>query len=239
MKRVLIIGGSGGIGAATVEKFTKKGHQVVFTYHHNASKAAELANKTGAIAIQCDLADRNAIGKTVENALKLLDNTVDVLVNCAGIAEIKLFTDITDSDLQRMLDVNLTSVFTVTRAVAPYMIAGHYGKIINVGSMWGKVGASCEVHYSTAKAGIEGFTKALAKELGPSGITVNCIEPGVIDTPMNEKLDEATKKSLADETPLCRIGTPKEVAEAIYFFASDRSSFITGQILGVDGGFAI
>ncbi len=239
MKRVLIIGGSGGIGAATVEKFIKKGHQVVFTYHNNASGAAELSNKTGAKALNCNLSDQNAIRKTVENALKLLDGSIDVLVNCAGIAEIKLFTDITDSDWQKMLAINLSAVFYITRAVAPYMIAKHYGKIVNVGSMWGKMGASCEVHYSAAKAGIEGFTKALAKELGPSGITVNCIEPGVIDTPMNALLDEDTIKSLSDETPLCRIGTPKEVAEAIYFFASDRSSFITGQILGVDGGFAV
>lgn len=239
MKRVLIIGGSGGIGAATVEKFVKKGHQVVFTYHQNAAKAAELANRTGAQALKCDLADRESIHKAVENALKLLDNTVDVLINCAGIAEIKLFTDITDSDQQRMIDINLASVLTVTRAIVPHMIAKHHGKIVNIGSMWGKVGASCEVHYSTAKAGIEGFTKALAKELGPSGITVNCVEPGVIETPMNALLDEETKKALSDETPLCRLGTPKEVAEAIYFFASDRSSFITGQILGVDGGFAI
>lgn len=239
MKRVLIIGGSGGIGAATVEKFTKKGHQVVFTYHKNAQGAAALAQKTGASALACDLCDHSAIKKTVDNALKLLGGSIDVLVNCAGIAEIKLFTEITDGDWERMLAVNLTAVFTVTRAVAPHMIAKHYGRIVNVGSMWGKVGASCEVHYSTVKAGIEGFTRSLAKELGPSGITVNCVEPGVIDTPMNQMLDEDTRKSLADETPLCRIGTPKEVAEAIYFFSSDRSSFITGQILGVDGGFAI
>ena len=239
MKRVLIIGGSGGIGAAAVEKFTKKGHQVVFTYHTNAAKAAELANRTGAKALECDLSDRSAIARTVKTALALLDNTVDVLVNCAGIAEIKLFTEVTDAELSRMLEINLASVLAVTRNVIPHMIAKHYGKIVNVGSMWGKVGASCEVHYSAAKAGIEGFTKALAKELGPSGITVNCVEPGVIETPMNANLDEDTKKALASETPLCRLGAPKEVAEAIYFFSSDRSSFITGQILGVDGGFAI
>lgn len=239
MKRVLIIGGSGGIGAATVEKFTKKGHAVVFTYHSNANAARELATKTNAQALFCDLASEESITKTVQNAIGLLDGKIDVLVNAAGIADIKLFTDVTSEEQSKLLSVDLASTLLVTRAVLPYMIRAHYGKIVNVGSMWGKIGASCEVVYSTAKAGIEGFTKALAKEVGPSGITVNCVEPGLIDTPMNKSLDDEAKKALADETPLCRIGTPKEVAEAIYFFASDRSSFITGQILGVDGGYAI
>ena len=239
MKRVLIIGGSGGIGAATVEKFTKKGHSVVFTYHKNASFAAELAAKTGARALSCDLTNKEEITRCIDNAVKLLGGTVDVLVNCAGIAQIKLFTDLTDSDWQTMVDTNLSAVFYTTRAITPYMIAQKYGKIVTVGSMWGKVGASCEVHYSAVKAGIEGFTKALAKELGPSNITVNCVEPGVIETAMNKALDGETIKALSSETPLCRIGKPKEVAEAIYFFSSDRSSFITGQVLGVDGGYAI
>ena len=138
-----------------------------------------------------------------------------------------------------MIDTNLSSAFYLSRAIAPDMISRKSGRIVNVGSMWGKVGASCEVHYSASKAGLRGLTMALAKELGPSGITVNCVEPGVIETDMNAALDEATKASLCDETPLCRMGAPEEVAAAVGFLSSKEAGFITGQILGVDGGYAI
>ena len=138
-----------------------------------------------------------------------------------------------------MLATHLDGSFFVTRAVAADMISQKKGRIVNIGSMWGKCGASCEVHYSTAKAGLRGFTMALAKELGPSGITVNCVEPGVIDTEMNALLDEQTRSMLCEETPLCRIGRPEEVAQAVRFLASEEAAFITGQILGVDGGFAV
>jgi 3-oxoacyl-[acyl-carrier protein] reductase len=138
-----------------------------------------------------------------------------------------------------MMDTNLSSAFYLSRAIAPDMISRQHGRIINVGSMWGKVGASCEVAYSASKAGLRGFTMALAKELGPSGITVNCVEPGVIETDMNAVLDDETKAALCEETPLCRMGTPEEVAAAIGFLASDAAGFITGQMLGVDGGLAV
>ena len=137
------------------------------------------------------------------------------------------------------MGVNLDGVFYVSRAVAEIMIRQKEGRIINIGSMWGKTGASCEVHYSASKAGVRGLTMALAKELGPSGITVNCVEPGVIETEMNACLDEETRRALCEETPLCRMGKSEEVAAAVRFFASKEAGFITGQVLGVDGGFAI
>lgn len=238
MKRVLITGGSGGIGSAIVRAFSQDGCQVAFTYHQNRSAADALSNETGATALIVDMENTEAVRATVQKAIENLGG-IDVLVNCAGISQIKLFTDLSDNDIARMVQINLTALMTVTQAAAPYMIRNHSGRIINIGSMWGKTGASCEVHYSATKAALEGFTKALAKELGPSGITVNCIEPGVIATPMNAQLDEETMQALIDETPLMRIGTPSDVADAVRFFASDTASFITGQILGVDGGYAI
>ncbi len=238
MKRVLITGGSGGIGAAIVRAFSQEGCQVVFTYHKNISAAKAISNETGATALAVDMENTENIRASVQKAAEILGG-IDILVNCAGISQIKLFTDLSDNDIARMVQINFTSVMTVTQTVAPYMIHNHSGRIINIGSMWGKTGASCEVHYSATKSALEGFTKALAKELGPSGITVNCIEPGVIETPMNAQLDEETMQGLIDETPLMRLGTPSDVADAVLFFASDKASFITGQILGIDGGFAI
>ena len=162
-----------------------------------------------------------------------------MLVNNAGIAQIKMFCDITDEDLANMLNTNLSSAFYVTRAALPSMVSQKWGRIINIGSMWGKVGASCEVHYSASKAGLRGMTMALAKELGPSNITVNAVEPGVIATDMNASLDQETLRELCDGTPLCRIGKPEDVANLVGFLASEEASFITGQIIGVDGGFAV
>ena len=162
-----------------------------------------------------------------------------VLINNAGISHIGLSRDMTDAEWRRMVDTNLSGAFYLCREVQAAMIAAHAGRIIQIGSMWGKTGASCEVAYSATKAGLRGLTLSLAKELGPSGITVNCLEPGLIDTEMNRSLDGDTRAALIGETPLCRIGTPQDVAAAALFFASDAASFITGQILGVDGGFAL
>lgn len=238
MRRVLISGGSRGIGRALVEYFRAQGDAVAFIYRQSDDAAAELSAKTGARAIRADVSDPDEARRAAGLAIETLGG-VDVLVNNAGIAQIKLFTDVSDEEWRRMIDTNLSSAFYLSRAVAPDMISRKSGRIVNVGSMWGKVGASCEVHYSASKAGLRGLTMALAKELGPSGITVNCVEPGVIETDMNAALDEETRASLCDETPLCRMGAPEEVAAAVGFLSSEEAGFITGQILGVDGGYAI
>lgn len=238
MANVLITGGSRGIGRACVRAFCARGDRVVFLYRRRTEEAEALAAETGAIALMADVSDAAEAEKAVGEALLQLGR-IDILVNNAGMAQSKLFTDLTDGDWRAMMATNLDGAFYVTRAVSRGMINEKYGRIVNIGSMWGKTGASCEVHYSASKAGLRGLTMALAKELGPSGITVNCIEPGVIETEMTAVLDGETKRALAEETPLCRIGSPEEVAAAVLFLASREASFITGQILGVDGGFAI
>ncbi len=236
--KILISGGSRGIGRACVERFCRDGHSVAFLYRSSKDAAETLTRETGAVGIYCDVSDRDSARQAVTTALTCLGG-IDVLINNAGIAQIKLFTDLEDEDWRRMLDTDLSGAFYLTRAAVTPMISQKSGRIINIGSMWGKIGASCEVHYSAAKAGLRGMTMALAKELGPSGITVNCIEPGVIETDMNRGLDEETRAALCEETPLCRIGRPEEVAALAAFLASDESAFITGQCIGIDGGFAI
>ena len=235
---VLITGGSRGIGAACVRAFAKKGARVVFFYRNSEESALALAAETGAHAMRVDITDADAVVSAV-SAVENLIGGIDVLVNNAGIAQIKLFTDLSLADWRTMIDTNLSGAFYVTQAAVRGMISRKHGRIINIGSMWGKVGASCEVHYSAAKAGLRGMTMALAKEMGPSGITVNCIEPGVIETEMNAMLDAETRAALCDETPMGRLGTPEEIAAAVCFLASEEAGFITGQVIGVDGGFAV
>ena len=164
---------------------------------------------------------------------------ISVLINNAGISQQKLFCDITENDWDKMFDVNIKGMFLVTKLVLPDMIHDKYGKIINFSSMWGVTGGSCEVHYSASKAAVIGFTKALAKEVGPSDINVNCIAPGVIDTEMNSYLDDETKRELCSETPLCRMGTANEIAKIAYFLSTDDASFITGQVISPNGGIVI
>lgn len=238
MRTVLITGSARGIGAATAALFADMGYNVVINYNTSKTEASALLKKLGdrAIAVQADVSNPDEAKLLFEAAEKAFGG-VDVLVNNAGIAQQKLFTDITQRDYDRMFDCNVRSVFNCCQCALPYMIHQKNGRIINISSMWGVTGASCEVHYSASKAAVIGMTKALAREVGPSGITVNCIAPGVIDTPMNSGFDAETMESLRDETPVGRIGTPEDVAKAAAFLADENSSFITGQVLGVDGGF--
>ena len=184
------------------------------------------------------MSDSNQV-KRMFSEINCVFGGVDILVNNAGIAQQKLFTDITDEDFDKMFAVNVKGVFNCCREAVPYMVNRKNGRIINISSIWGISGASCEVHYSASKAAVIGLTKALAKELGPSGICVNCIAPGVIDTPMNSCFDSDTMNALIDETPLMRIGTPEDIAKTVFFFASEDSSFITGQVICADGGFIV
>lgn len=236
--RILISGGSRGIGRACVEKFIQNGDSVAFIYKSNHDAAQSVADSLGATAICADISNPDDSKRALNDAIKAL-NGIDVLINNVGISQIKLFTDITDTDWSNMINSNLSSAFYLTREALPFMISQKSGRIINIGSMWGKVGASCEVHYSASKAALRGLTMALAKEVGPSGITVNAIEPGVIATDMNSSLGEDILSELKEETPLGRIGAPEDVASLALFLASEGASFITGQIIGVDGGFAI
>ncbi len=238
MKTVFITGGSRGIGAEAVKQFASRGYKVAFTYYNSKEQASSLSDETGALAIYCDVSKSEDIKKAITNATAEL-GSVDILINNAGIDEFALFTDITDEMWHRMIDTNLSSAFFASREVLPAMISKKNGSIINVSSMWGEVGASCEVHYSVSKAGLIGLTKALAKEVGPSGIRVNCITPGVIDTDMNKNLTKEDLEQLKTDTPLGVIGKTEDVVNAILFLCSDDSKFITGQILGVNGGYII
>lgn len=236
MLTALITGGSRGIGAATVRAFASAGYRTAFFYRSSETAAQALAAETGAYALQCDIRSSASAAAACTQASRLLGH-IDVLVNNAGIAQQKLFTDITDDDWHAMLDTNLSGAFYTSRAVLPDMISRRYGRIINVGSIWGQVGASCEVHYSAAKAGLIGLTKALAKEVAPSGVTVNCICPGVIETDMLSCFTPDDLSALAQETPAGRLGTPEEIAHSILWLADPKSGFMTAQIIGVNGGF--
>ena len=237
MKNVLITGGSRGIGAACVKEFAKNGYRVFFSFNKSDKQAEKLCAETGAVSFKADVSNSDEVSEMTEKIHKY--GKISVLINNAGIAEQKLFSDITESDWNKMFDVNIKGMFLVTKAVLPDMIHEKSGKIINFSSIWGITGASCEVHYSASKAAVIGFTKALAKEVGLSGINVNCIAPGVIDTQMNAHLDDEARAELCEETPLGRFGSAEETAKLALYLASDDASFITGQIISPNGGIVI
>ena len=239
-KTVLVTGSSRGIGAAMAEAFAEKGYNVVLNYREREEEALRLLEKirgkTSAIAVKCDVSDFAQVLKMKEYAVKAFGRA-DVLINNAGIALNKLITDTGEDEWDRLFGVNVKGAFNCVKAFLPAMLERKSGSVINISSVWGVKGAAMEAAYSASKAALIGFTKALAKEAGPSGVKVNCIAPGVIDTDMNRNLREEDFSALIEETPLCRIGTAEDVAKAAVFLA--ESEFVTGQILGVDGGFAL
>ena len=232
MKNVVITGGSRGIGAAAVKLFAAGGDRVVFLYEKNQEAAAAVAAQTGAEAICCDVAD----GQAVKAAFEKIGD-VDILICNAGIAHYGLLSMMAESDWDRLFDVNVKGIYHCVNAAMPAFLKKQRGCILTVSSMWGRVGASCEAAYSATKGAVIALTKALAKELGPSGIRVNCVCPGVILTDMCASFDEETLAGLAEETPLGRNGTPMDVAKAMAYLS--EAAFVTGHILNVDGGFAI
>lgn len=241
MKTVLITGASRGIGAATARLFAENGYAVAVNYCSSKEAAdrlvAEIREAGGeAFAVQADVSKADEVQQMVQAVYNRCGH-IDVLIHNAGIAQQNLLTDTDEREWDRMMGVHLGGAYHCCKAVIPGMVRQGYGSILTVSSIWGVTGASCEVPYSAAKAGLIGFGKALAKELGPSHIRVNCVAPGVIDTDMCASFDEETLNGLAEETPLGRLGKPEEVAEALLFLASDAASYITGQVLGVDGGF--
>ena len=231
MKNVIITGGSRGIGAACVESFSKAGYNVFFTYKNNKERAEQLALNTGAKAICADVSSFEDMKKAAPSI-----GNVDIIINNAGISQIKMFQDISEADWDNMFDINIKGMFVTVKTFLDNMIHNKWGRIINISSMWGEQGGSCEVHYSASKSAVIGFTKALAKELGPSGITVNCISPGVIDTDMNSHLTEEDMEELINETPVETLGKTIDIANTALFLASEKSSFITGTVIPVNGG---
>ena len=238
-KVAVITGGTRGIGRATVEAFAKKGYSVAFCYE-NSEKEAKiiLSEHPDMLALKCDVSNGSEVENFFDRVLKNFGR-IDCLVANAGIAQTALFTDITERQFDRVCNVNLKGTFLTLKYGAKQMIKQKSGSIVTVSSMWGQVGGSCEAVYSATKAAVIGLTKALAKELGPSGIRVNCVCPGVIDTEMNSNLTADDLKAISDETPLCRIGKPEEVANVITFLCDEQSSFVTGQTVSVGGGIVI
>ncbi len=238
MKYALVTGGSRGIGAQICKELSENGYFVYVNYNSSCEKANQLAAEIGGKAVGFDVSDtENAKNKI--NEILIECKHLDLLVNNAGVSEIELFNFTSQENADKILNINLKGTLNCSRAVVSSMVNNKSGCIINISSMWGQCGASCEVDYSASKAGVIGFTKALAKELAPSGIRVNCVSPGFITTEMNKKFTKDELEDIRDEIPLGIFGTPADIANAVIFLASEKASFITGQTLAVNGGMII
>lgn len=239
MKTVLITGASGGIGAAIAKEMSDAGYAVALTYNKNKENAEKLCAQFGnAQAFHFDISSFESVEKLYSDVLSVFGG-IDAVVNNAGTAFTGLVQDMTESEILHLVNTDLNGVIYSTKFAAKHMVRNHSGVIINISSIWGVVGASCEAVYSAAKGGVVTFTKAMAKEIGPSGVRVNCVSPGVIKTAMLDQYTDEDLQALADETPLGRIGTPQDVAKAVKFLISDDASFITGQNIVVDGGISL
>lgn len=243
LKTVVVTGASKGIGKSIVELFANNDYNVLINFNNSEKNALDLYNKLkndglSVRMFKANVADREEVDLMMKFCVDEF-GSIDVLINNAGISQEKLFVDITDEDFNTMINVNLKSVFYCSQEVLKYILPLKKGKIINISSIWGMVGASCEVHYSATKAGIIGLTKALAKELGPSNIQVNCIAPGIIQTDMISSYNESELSILQENTPLMRLGSPKDIAGCALFLASPYSDFMTGQVISPNGGFVI
>ena len=232
MATVVITGGSRGIGAAAVKLFAELGHRVYFLYEKEHAAAKQVADATGATAICCDVAD----GAAVKEAFHQIPS-VDILICNAGIVHVGLMSQMEESAWDRIFDVNVKGIYHCVNAAMPAFLRNHSGYIITVSSMWGQVGASCEAAYSATKGAVIALTKALAQELGPSGIRVNCVAPGVIQTDMCANVDPAVMEDLREQTPVGRLGEAEDVAKAMVYLS--QAEFVTGQVLPVNGGFII
>jgi 3-oxoacyl-[acyl-carrier protein] reductase len=242
-KTVLITGSSRGIGSNMAEKFAREGYNVLINYNKSKDKAEELQTRLEGEGLsvktfKADVSKRDEVESMFEYCLKEFGD-LDVLVNNAGVAKGMLFTDISDEDWDNLMNVNLKGVFHCAQTALRHMISEKKGKIINISSIWGITGGSCEVHYSTSKAGIIGLTKALAKEVGPSNIQVNCIAPGAIVTDMLGQIDGDDLELFRQETPLMKLGKPEDISNCALFLASDKADFFTGQVISPNGGIVI
>lgn len=242
MKTVVVTGASKGIGRAVAKEFANNGYNVVICYNKSVSDAQQLLNEvsqtTRAIAVKVDVANEDDVKNMVEITKKTFGN-IDVLVNCAGVSDTRLLIDSTKEDYDFVFDTNMRGTYNTCKLVGREMLSNQSGKIINISSIWGLRGGSCESVYSASKGAIIAFTKALAKELGPNGINVNVVAPGFIQTDMTKNVTEEIRQEIMDNSALGRLGTPEDVAGVVSFLASEKSEFITGQVISVDGGWLL